>query len=181
MLAGIAGVAVIMGLDALRGIGDHVLAQFAVLVSAISMACASIFGRRLREIPPVVSAGGQAACSMLLMIPIALIADRPWELAMPGAATWGSIAGLAVIGSGISYVLYFRLLATVGATNVITVNVLTPVSAIFLGVAFVGEHLEPRHFAGMLMIFTGLAIIDGRLLAWLRVRAAGPLKQPPNG
>ena len=172
VLAGITGVAIIMGPDALRGIGEHVTAQLAILVSAAAMASAGIFGRRLRDVPPVVSAAGQAACSMVLMIPVALVFDRPWELAMPGAATWASVAGLAFIGSGISYVLYFRLLATAGATNVILVNVLTPVSAILLGVLFAGEHVEARHMAGMLMIATGLAVIDGRVLAWLRVHAA---------
>ena len=171
--AGIAGVAIIMGPDALRGIGDHVAAQFAILVSAAAMASAGIFGRRLKEVPPVVSATGQAACSMLLMIPVALFFDRPWELAMPGATTWACVAGLAIIGSGISYVLYFRLLASVGATNVILVNLLTPVSAILLGVAFAGEHVEPRYLAGMLMIAAGLAAIDGRVLTWLRTRIAG--------
>ncbi len=173
VLAGVAGVAVIMGPDALRGIGDHVTAQLAVLVSAAAMATAGIIGRRLKDIPPVVSAAGQAATSMVLMIPLALIHDHPWELAMPGAATWWSIAGLAVIGSGISYVLYFRLLASVGSTNVILVNLLTPVSAILLGVLFVGETVEPRHLAGMLMIAAGLAAIDGRVLTWLRARVAG--------
>jgi drug/metabolite transporter (DMT)-like permease len=172
VLAGMAGVAVIMGPDVLRGIGANITAQLAMLVSATAMASAGIFGRRLKAVPPVVSAAGQAACSMLLMIPIALIFDRPWELAMPGAATWGSIAGLAIIGSGISYVLYFRLLATVGATNVILVNLLTPVSAILLGVLFLGEQVEPRHLAGMLMIAAGLAAIDGRVLTWLRARVA---------
>ncbi|MBM3344983.1 MAG: EamA family transporter [Betaproteobacteria bacterium] len=173
VMAGIAGVAVIMGLDAIRGIGAHVWAQFAVLCSAVAMASAGIFGRRLKNVPPVVSAGGQAACSMLLMIPIAIIVDRPWELTMPGAATWGSIAGLAIIGSGVSYVLFFRLLATVGATNVILVNVLTPVSAVLLGVLFLGEHIELRHLAGMLMIAAGLATIDGRVLRWLLTRVTG--------
>jgi drug/metabolite transporter (DMT)-like permease len=164
---------VIIGIDALRGSRAEVAGQVAVVLSSVAMASAGVFGRSLRDVPPLISAAGQAACSMLLMLPIALVVDRPWELAMPGAATWASVAGLAIIGSAISYVLYFRLLARVGANNVMLVNLLIPVSALILGAVFLGETVEPRHLAGMLMIALGLAVSDGRVLAWLRTRAAG--------
>jgi len=173
VLAGLAGVAVIMGTAALQSVGTQFTAQLALLCSAVAMASAGIYGRRLRDVPPIVSAAGQVACTAVMMIPLALIADHPWELAPPGAATWACIAGLAVIGSGISYVLYFRILASAGATNVILVNLLIPVSAVLLGVAFLGEQIAPRHLAGMLMIAAGLAAIDGRILKRLRGRKSG--------
>ena len=63
---------------------------------------------------------------------------------------------------------FFRILASSGATNLLLVTFLIPVSAVLLGFLFLGEQLEPRHFAGMGLIALGLAAIDGRLLALRR-------------
>jgi drug/metabolite transporter (DMT)-like permease len=71
-------------------------------------------------------------------------------------------------------VIYFRLLARAGATNLMLVTLLVPVTAILLGVTVLGETLLPRHLAGMALIAAGLAAIDGRLLALLRGRADNP-------
>ena len=67
--------------------------------------------------------------------------------------------------------LYFRILATAGATNVLLVTFLIPVSAIVLDSAVLGERLDPRHFVGMGIIGLGLAAIDGRPLGWLGRRS----------
>ena len=95
---------------------------------------------------------------------LALAVDRPWTLAMPGPATIGAVVGIAVLCTALAYILYFRLLASAGATNLLLVTFLIPVSAILLGVAFLGEVLLPRHVGGMALIGLGLAAIDGR--AW---------------
>jgi drug/metabolite transporter (DMT)-like permease len=75
---------------------------------------------------------------------------------------------LAVLSTAVAYILYFRLLASAGATNLLLVTFLIPVSAIALGAVVLGEHLAPKHFAGMALIGLGLACIDGRLPGRLR-------------
>ena len=99
-----------------------------------------------------------------MLMPLALLIDRPWTLAMPGAATWAAIIGIAALSTALGYVLYFRILATAGATNLLLVTFLIPVSAIVLGALLLGERLSAQHFAGMALIGAGLAAIDGRLL-----------------
>lgn len=173
VLVGMVGVAVIMGPVAVSRIDSQLLAQASILCSAFAIALAGVYGRAFDGVPPMVSATGQAACSMLMMIPISLFADHPWTLAMPGPATWASVLGLAFIGAGIAYVIFFHLLASAGSTNVVLVNLLVPVSAVMFGVAFLDEKIETRHFAGMLLIAAGLAAIDGRVLSWLRRIAGG--------
>lgn len=163
VLLGLAGVVLMIGVDALRGIGLDVLAQTACLGAAFSYACASLFGRRLRQVPALVSATGPIICGAVMMAPVALIVDRPWELAMPDAATWGAMAGLVVLCTALSYILYFRILAAAGATNLMLVTFLIPVSALLLGVSVLGEVIEPRQIGGMALIFLGLTAIDGRL------------------
>jgi drug/metabolite transporter (DMT)-like permease len=162
---GLAGVIVMIGPDALGGAGTGVVAQFACLAGALSYAFAGIFGRRFRRlgVPPLATAAGQVSASTLILLPLVLLADRPWELAMPHMATWGAILGLGLLSTPLAYVLYFRILAVAGATNLSLVTFLVPVSAILLGVLVLGEALLSRQLIGMALIGAGLACIDGRL------------------
>ena len=169
---GVAGAVVLVGADALGGLGSHVLAQLAILCGTVAYALAGIYGRRFKGVPPAVTAAGQVTASSLIMLPIWLYVDRPWTLAMPGLETIGAMLGLALLCTAFGYILYFRILATAGATNLMLVTFVNPVSAILLGALILGERLEARHFAGMALIALGLAAIDGRPWAWLKARLA---------
>ena len=171
---GFTGVAVMIGLDALLSPGSGVAAQLACLAGAISYALAGIYGRRFRAmgVSPMATATGQVIASSLLLLPVMLVVDRPWTLAAPGPATAAALLGVAAISTAFAYVLYFRLLATAGATNLLLVTFLIPVSAIVLGIMFLGESLLPKHVFGMALIGAGLAAIDGRPLKALRGKAA---------
>ncbi|ACL61523.1 DMT family transporter [Methylobacterium nodulans] len=170
VLLGLAGVAVMVGPAVLGGLGADALAQAAVLAAALSYAFASIYGRRFGHmgVPPLVTAAGQVTASTLMLGPLALVVDHPWTLPAPGLAASGAVLGIAALSTALAYVLYFRLLASAGATNLVLVTFLIPVSAIALGVLVLGERLAPRHFAGMALIGAGLACIDGRLLGRFR-------------
>jgi drug/metabolite transporter (DMT)-like permease len=156
-----------IGPGVLAGLGTAILAQFAILGAALSYAFASTYGRRFREIgvSPVATATGQVTASTVLLAPMVLLVDKPWTLAMPSMPVGLSVLGLALLSTAFAYILYFRILASAGATNVVLVTLLVPVSAILLGWIVLGEQLEPRHFAGMALIAIGLAAIDGRLAA----------------
>lgn len=168
VLLGLAGVTAMTGVEALDGLGLGVLAQLAMLASSMLYALSGLFGRRFRDVPPMVTATGQLTCAAMLMLPVALIVDRPWDLSVPGPATWLAVAGLALLSTALAFTLYFRILATAGATNLLLVTFLIPVSALILGITILGERLELRHFAGLALIAAGLAAIDGRPVSWLR-------------
>ncbi len=167
---GFIGVAVIIGLDSLGGLGTNTLAQLAVLGAALSYAFAGVYGRRFKSmgVAPLVTATGQVTASTLLLAPLALVADQPWKLTMPGFSVWAAIIGLALVSTALAYIIYFRILATAGATNLLLVTFLIPVSAILLGVAFLGEQLASKDIVGMILIFFGLFAIDGRLFLLLK-------------
>lgn len=173
VVLGLSGVAVMIGGEVLEGLGVGVVAQIAVLGAAVSYALAGIFGRRFRDTPPLVTATGQVTASTVMLLPIALTVDQPWLLANPSPTVWGAIAGLALISTAAGYIVYFRILATAGATNLLLVTFLLPISTILLGITILGEGLEPKHLAGMALIGLGLAAIDGRPLALLRGRRNG--------
>jgi drug/metabolite transporter (DMT)-like permease len=164
---GIFGVIIIIGPDALQGFGSNVMAQLVVIGATISYALAGIFGKRFRDIPPIVTATGQLTCSTIIIIPVAIWVDKPWLIAMPGAQTWGSIIALALVCTALAYIIYFRILASAGATNILLVTFLIPISALLLGAIILGERLELRQFVGMGVIVFGLAAIDGRIKSFI--------------
>ncbi len=162
---GFFGVVVIVGPGLLDEIGILNLAQLAALGGALSYAFAGVYGRRfsLMGIDPVIIAAGQVTMSSMVLIPISLMVDAPVEYSIVGFSTWAAVGGLAVLSTAIAYVLYFRILASVGATNLLLVTFLIPVTAIFLGITVLGETLQISEIVGMGFIAIGLLTIDGRL------------------
>ncbi|MGH6954353.1 MAG: DMT family transporter [Alphaproteobacteria bacterium] len=171
VLSGFAGVVIMIGPQALDSFGDSVLAQLACLGAALSYALAGIYGKRFRGIPPLITAAGQVSATTVMIAPLVLILDRPWSLAVPAAETWGAVMGFALLSTALAYRIYFRVLAAAGASNLLLVTLLIPVSALALGVAVLGEAVEPGQTIGMVLIGAGLAAIDGRPIraakAWL--------------
>jgi drug/metabolite transporter (DMT)-like permease len=175
ILLGLAGVVVLIGPQVMAGFGKGVLAQLAILGAALSYGCAAIFGRRFKRmgVPPLATAAGQVSASSLLLLPVALLADRPWTLPWPDAPVWGAVAGLALLSTALAYVVFFRILASAGAVNLSLVTFLIPISSVLLGAAFLEERLVATDFLGMGLIGLGLAAIDGRIGVRFTRRAAG--------
>ncbi|MDF0750944.1 DMT family transporter [Marinobacter sp. 71-i] len=189
VVLGVAGVVFMIGLEALEGLVINTLAQLAVIGAAISYALAGIYGRRFRNLDcsPLITATGQVTTSAIVLVPLALMIEQPWIQPLPAMEVWWAVLGLALLSTALAYIVYFRILATAGATNLLLVTFLIPISAMLLGTAILGEQLEPKHFGGIGLIGLGLAAIDGRLFGILRRslfpnrRKASPtLKEPPE-
>jgi len=163
---GIIGVAVLIGPDALDNLDGQAWGKIAILGAAISYSFAGIYGRRLSRHPTSVAAAGMLVGSGLMMVPLALIFENPLQ-ASPDMATWGSVLAIALLSTSVAYLIYFHILAKAGATNLLLVTFLVPVSALLLGVFILGERLSSNAIIGMMLIFAGLAAVDGRLLRLL--------------
>ena len=153
----------LIGIESLRGFGIEVMGQLAVVGATFSYACAAIYGRRFKGINPLIVATGMLCGSTIMMTPLALVIEQPWNLS-PGITTLMALFGLAAVSTSLAYIIYFQVLATAGPTNLLLVTFLIPVSAILLGVVVLAERLAWNAFAGMGLIFIGLIAIDGRLL-----------------
>lgn len=164
---GFAGVAVMIGPGLLGSLGGGVLAELACVTAALAYALAGVWARRFRAmgVSPFSVTTGQLTLGAAMMLPVALVGDHPWSMAMPPIQAWAAIAALAIFCTAFGYVLYFRLIDRAGATNALLVTLLVPPTAILLGVLFLGEVIAPTDFAGLALIALGLAAIDGRLLA----------------
>ncbi|MCC2112582.1 MAG: EamA family transporter, partial [Hyphomicrobiales bacterium] len=89
-----------------------------------------------------------------------------------------ALVALALVSTALAYILYFRILAVAGATNVLLVTFLIPISAVLLGAMVLGERLEPSDFAGMATIMIALAVLDGRVFQ--AFRSAAPPRRLPD-
>lgn len=176
---GFAGVAIALGPGALHGFALQSAGAFACLAAAAVYGCAAVYGRRFARMgmSPLVAATGQVCGSSLVMLPLALVVDRPWTLHVPTAGAWLAWAGLGLLCTAFAFVIYFRLIATVGAVNAAVVTLLVPISALLLGAAMLGEHLPASALAGMTVIMAGLLLIDGRLFA-MRAQRIGSVGAP---
>jgi drug/metabolite transporter (DMT)-like permease len=182
-LAGLAGVASLVGPDLLQAGGTmRVRAELAVLAAALCYALSAIYGRRMRSLglKPIDVAAGQATAATLFLAPLALIIDKPWTLPMPSGPAVASVLAIAAFSTALAYIVYFRILAGAGATNVLLVTLLVPVSSVLLGALFLDERLLTRQFLGFGLIAIGLAFIDGRLPRALLGSANNPNQAPSN-
>ena len=164
VITGFCGVVVMIGLPASTQPTPW-LPQLAILAAALSYAFGGVYGRRFKTlgVHPILTAAGQVTASGLIMLPLAFWLEGAGALAAAGPGTWGAILGLTLFSTSLAYIIYFRLLATAGATNLLLVTLLVPASAILLGVLFLNEALSVTQFAGLGLIALGLSAIDGRL------------------
>jgi drug/metabolite transporter (DMT)-like permease len=173
VVLGVAGVGVLMGPDAVNADAAGILGMLCVLGAALSYGLSALWMRRLVGTPPLVSAEAQLICSTVMLLPLAGLVDRFWALPIPGATTIAAVLALAAFSTALAYIVFFRISATAGPSNVMLVTLLIPVSATALGVLVLGERLAAHQSAGALIIAAGLAVIDGRLLGWIAGRRAG--------
>lgn len=177
VLAGLAGVVLVIGPSALVSLDPRSLAQYAVLAGALSYALASAWAKAaLRGLPPVVAAAGMLTGSTLVMLPVTLLAEGAPSLTL-SASTWTAIGYYSVLGTALAYLLYYRILAAAGASYLMLCTLIIPPIAILLGSTLLGERLSPTALSGLGCIGLGLALIDGRIFrrrAASTVRAASP-------
>ncbi len=170
ILIGMAGVAVLMGVDVGQGLSGSLIGQLAVLTAAFVYASSALYARRFREMPPSLLSAWMLTFSTLILAPVAFLMERPFET-FPEPSGLAAIAALALLSTAFAYLLYFRVLASAGATNAMLVTFVQPLVAVLLGVLFLHERFEVHHLAGMMLIFIGLALVDGRVVRYVARRA----------
>jgi len=168
VVAGVIGVAVLhgdaLGIESRQGIGILLC-----LAGAFSYGLAALVSRRLpSRVPPLGTATFQMMASAAMMAVVAGVVERPWLLPMPHPATWLAVLGLAALSTALAYIVFFQILQRSGATNVMLLTLLIPVTAILLGYLVLGEPISPREAIGALVIASALLLIDGRVLTWFR-------------
>ena len=156
VVAGIAGTCLIIGVQALGGLGQELWAQLAIVAATVCYAGAAIFGRSFKGLDPIMPAAGSLICGAAVLIPISLVIDRPWALA-PSAESIFALLGLSVFSTALAFVIYFRLVQTLGSVGTTAQAYLRVPIGVVIGVVFLGETLTSTAWAGLACVIVGVA------------------------
>ncbi|MDP1701390.1 MAG: EamA family transporter [Aestuariivirga sp.] len=156
VVAGIIGILLIVGVEALNGLGRDLWAQLAIVAATVSYACAAIFGRGFKGLDPMMPAAGSLICGAAILLPLSLVVDQPWTLTPTGASVWALI-GLSVFSTALAFVIYFRLLATLGSVGTTAQAYLRVPIGVGIAILFLGETLTSTMLAGLFCVIVGVA------------------------
>lgn len=156
VVAGIAGTYLIIGVQALGGLGKELLAQVAIVAATVCYAGAAIFGKNFKGLDPIMPAAGSLICGAAILIPVSLVADRPWTLT-PSMASVLALLGLSVVSTALAFVIYFRLVQTLGSVGTTAQAYLRVPIGVAIGVLFLGEKLTSTTWAGLACVIVGVA------------------------
>lgn len=154
-IAGMTGVCLIIGVEALSGAGEAIWSQLAVLTAAFSYACAAIFSKNFKGLDPVMPAAGSLICGAVLLLPVSLIVDRPWTLS-PSAASLTALVCLSVFSTALAFMIYFRLMQTLGSVGTTSQAYLRVPVGVAIGMAFLGEMPTPAMWVGLVCVIAGV-------------------------
>ena len=155
VILGMSGVVLIMGRDALLGLGDQVMGQLAMLGATLSYGFANVYGKRFSSRAPVVSAAAMLLAGALWLLPLTILFDWPL-LQMPTLRSIGALVLLAAFSTACAFVVWFRLIRSAGPNNTVLVTFIIPPVALGLGVVILGESPDLSDLGGMVLIAVGL-------------------------
>lgn len=154
--AGLAGITLIVGVQAFSGLGQQIMPQLAIVLATIAYACAALFGRNFGGMDPLLPAVGSMLAGAAMLLPAALVVDRPWTL-MPSHESMLALLALAVFSTALAFAIYFRLINTLGAVGTTAVSYLRVPIGVAIGILFLGESLSPTAWAGLALVVVGVA------------------------
>ncbi|WP_439498831.1 DMT family transporter [Bosea sp. (in: a-proteobacteria)] len=152
---GLAGITLVVGMQAFNGFGGELVAQLAIVLATICYACAALFGRNFTGLDPLMPAAGSLICGAALLTPVALAVDRPWTL-NPSHESLVALLMLAAFSTALAFAIYFRLIRTLGPVGATAVSYLRVPVGVAIGIVFLGERLSPTAWAGLALVVIGV-------------------------
>ena len=156
VIAGMAGICLIIGVEALGGLGLELISQLAIVVATVSYAGAAIFGRNFKDLDPMMPAAGSMVCGAAMLIPLSLIIDQPWTLA-PSTDSLLALFALAVFSTAIAFCIFFRLIHTLGSVGTTAQAYLRVPIGVAIGAYFLSESLSDTAWIGLVCVVIGVA------------------------
>jgi drug/metabolite transporter (DMT)-like permease len=156
VVAGMAGICLIIGVQAFSGLGEQLAAQIAIVTATVCYAGGAVFSRGFKGLDPMAPAAGSLLCGAAILLPISAVVERPWTL-MPSGTSVLALLGLAVFSTAIAFVIYFRLIQTLGSVGTTAQAYLRVPIGVAFGVLLLGEKLSPTAWVGLACVVVGVA------------------------
>src|ERR1700687_5410876 len=154
--AGMAGIRLIVGVQALAGLGEQLAAEIATVVATVCYAGGAIFSRGFQGLDPMAPAAGSLACGAALLGPVGVVVPQPWTVA-PSVSSLMALLALAVFSTALAFVIYFRLVQTLGSVGTTAQAYLRVPIGVALGGAFLGEKLTATAWICLACVVVGVA------------------------
>jgi len=178
--AGLLGICLIVGVEALGGLGHELWAQLAIVAATICYAGAAVFGKSFKGLDPMLPAAGSLISGSAIMIPAAFAIDHPWTLA-PSTSSVLALFALSVFSTALALVIYFRLVQTLGSIGATAQSYLRVPIGVAIGVAVLGEQLSSTAWLGLACVVAGvIAMTLPARRAPVSSRVAAPLSVQPH-
>jgi drug/metabolite transporter (DMT)-like permease len=155
---GLCGVVFIMGVGSLSRV---TAGQSLILAATCSSAIGVIYGRRLHEITPEFAAAGTLTSAAIVLIPLSFCMETPLRI-LPSWISIGALAANAIIATALGFIVYFRLLRTIGSVSTASVGYLKPAIGVLIGSALMTEPVTWKTGIGLAAILIGVAFINKR-------------------
>ena len=156
VIAGMAGICLIIGVEALSGLGRELMAQLSIILATVSYAGAAIFGRNFKDLDPMMPAAGSMVCGAAMLIPLSLLIDRPWGLA-PSTSSLMALLALAAFSTALAFCIFFRLVRTLGSVGTTAQAYLRVPIGVAIGAYFLSESLGDTAWIGLICVVAGVA------------------------
>ncbi|MEZ0170249.1 DMT family transporter [Microvirga sp. TS319] len=158
VMIGLFGTCIIVGTQALTHVGQELAGQLAVVLATICYAGAAIFGRTFKSLDPIMPATGSLISGAAMLVPVGLVLDRPWTLA-PSETSVLALIGLAIFSTALAFLIYFRLIHTLGSLGVTAQGYLRAPIGVAIGAYVLGERLDSSAWIGLLCILAGVLLM----------------------
>ena len=171
---GFLGVMLLVGFDPGAASRSDLVGGLAVVAATISYGAGAVYARRtLRGVRPTITASFQVGFAFVIVAVLALLFEHPLDITAPRDALV-AVLWLGFLGTGLAYMVFFRLLASWGATRASLVAYLLPVVGVTLGVLVLHEQVDGRFLAGTAMVVGGIALVNLRPGARVTLRRSSP-------
>ena len=156
VISGLTGICLVIGIEALAGLGESLTAQIAIILATICYAGAAIFSKNFKGLDPAVPAAGSLISGAVILLPVSLAVDRPWELD-PSTASVLALLALSAFSTALAFAIYFRLVQTLGSVGTTSQAYLRVPIGVAIGMVFLGETLSPTAWIGFVCVILGVA------------------------
>lgn len=156
VMVGMGGICLIVGVQALSSLGEELVAQLAIVLATVCYAGAAVFSRGFKGLDPIAPAAGSLLCGAAILVPASIALEQPWMFS-PSVISMLALLGLAVFSTAFAFVIYFRLIQTLGSVGTTAQAYLRVPIGVALGVLLLGERLSPTAWIGLGCVVVGVA------------------------
>ncbi|WP_244139932.1 DMT family transporter [Burkholderia stabilis] len=156
VVAGLTGISLVVGVGAFEGLGRQLVPQLAIVAATVCYAGAAIYGRSFKGLSPEAPAAGSLIVGAIVLVPASVVVDRPWTL-HPSPHSLMALAALAVFSTALAFVIYFRLVQTLGSVGTTAQAYLRVPIGVGISIVLLGESLSASAWLGLACVVAGVA------------------------